>query len=170
MHHFIAPLFLVSAEDQANEADRQLDNIEALANKQRRKVQNRKNQRLHRLRKKGPNAASAQTSRPFQVERWRLDEVDGLVIDAGDSITKDAKNVTSIAICASTVGLRQSPPRVSTLAPTTLNPPPMVFPLSTDHLLHLVQYNVFRAFVSNKQALNVLLKAFPTPTTPTSTL
>ena len=39
----------------------------------------------------------------------------------------------------------------------TLTPPSLVFPLSTVHLLHLVQYNVFRAFVSNKRTLNTLL-------------
>lgn len=32
-----------------------------------------------------------------------------------------------------------------------------MFPLSTDHLLHLIQYNIFRAFGSNKRTLNVLL-------------
>jgi hypothetical protein len=41
MYHFVAALFLASADYEPN-------NIEAKANKQRRKVQNRKNQRLHR--------------------------------------------------------------------------------------------------------------------------
>jgi hypothetical protein len=36
----------------------------------------------------------------------------------------------------------------------------MVFSLSADHLLHLVQYNVFRAFSSNKRTLNALLKGW----------
>ncbi|KAB2099239.1 hypothetical protein AG0111_0g12566 [Alternaria gaisen] len=165
MHHFVAPLFLVSSEGLANRADHQLNNIEAVATKQRRKVQNRKNQRLHRLRKKKPNAASAQASRPFQVDRWRLDELDDLLIDAEESatkelITKDGNVVNSIATPRRTVVFRDSLLCISTLVPTTLNPPPMVFPLSTDHLLHLVQYNVFRAFVSNKRTLNALLKGW----------
>ncbi|CAN9386340.1 unnamed protein product [Alternaria alternata] len=165
--HPFGPLSQVgeAEEGQANRADHQLNNIEAVATKQRRKVQNRKNQRLHRLRKKKPNAASAQASRPFQVDRWRLDELDDLLIDAEESATKelttkDANVVNSIATPRRTVVFRDSLLCVSTLVPTTLNPPPMIFPLSTDHLLHLVQYNVFRAFVSNKRTLNALLKGW----------
>ncbi|CAN9403423.1 unnamed protein product [Alternaria alternata] len=127
------------------------------------------------LRKKKPNAASAQALRPFQVDRWRLDELDDLLIDAEESATKelttkelttkelttkDANVVNSTATPRGTVVFRVSLLCVSTLVPTTLNPPPMIFPLSTDHLLHLVQYNVFRAFVSNKRTLNALLKGW----------
>jgi hypothetical protein len=46
MEYFV-PL-LSSAESEANRAEYQSTNIEAEANKQRRKVQNRKNQRSHR--------------------------------------------------------------------------------------------------------------------------
>ncbi|EKG10034.1 hypothetical protein MPH_12908 [Macrophomina phaseolina MS6] len=54
-------------------------------------------------------------------------------------------------------------------AQKSLTPPSFIFPLSTDHLLHLIQYNVFRAFVSNKRTLNTLLTGWtdnpPSPTT-----
>ncbi len=33
---------------------------------------------------------------------------------------------------------------------------PFTFPLSSDHLLHLIQYNVARALISNKRTLNIL--------------
>jgi hypothetical protein len=46
MEHFVTLLSL--AEGEANTAEYQATNIEAEANKQRRKVQNRKNQRSHR--------------------------------------------------------------------------------------------------------------------------
>ncbi|KAH6967590.1 hypothetical protein BKA56DRAFT_697512 [Ilyonectria sp. MPI-CAGE-AT-0026] len=48
------------------------------------------------------------------------------------------------------------------VSPTTayvhpaLPPLPFTFPLSSDHLLHLIQYNVFRALISNKRILNTL--------------
>ncbi|KAI4925811.1 uncharacterized protein J4E92_006547 [Alternaria infectoria] len=45
MEHFVTPL--PSAESEANRVEYQPTNIEAEANKQRRKVQNRKNQRAH---------------------------------------------------------------------------------------------------------------------------
>lgn len=52
---------------------------------------------------------------------------------------------------------------------TSLTPPAVIFPLSTDHLLHLVQFNVFRAFVSNKRTLNVLLTGWTkAPSSPTT--
>lgn len=52
---------------------------------------------------------------------------------------------------------QESQPDAPVPAQTTLSTPSFRFPLSTDHLLHLVQYNVFRAFVSNKRTLNTLL-------------
>ncbi|KAL1856964.1 hypothetical protein Daus18300_010524 [Diaporthe australafricana] len=42
-------------------------------------------------------------------------------------------------------------------AQTALATPAFKFPLSSDHLLHLIQYNVFRAFISNKRTLNTLV-------------
>lgn len=40
--------------------------------------------------------------------------------------------------------------------PVNLDPQPITFPLSSDHLLHLIQYNVVRALISNKRTLNTL--------------
>lgn len=67
-------------------------------------------------------------------------------------------------------GVLRGPPSTAPVhAQTSLTPPSLIFPLSTDHLLHLVQYNVFRAFVSNKRTLNTLLTGWtdypPSPTT-----
>jgi hypothetical protein len=63
----------------------------------------------------------------------------------------------------------RGPPPTSVHARTSLTVPSIIFPLSTDHLLHLIQYNVFRAFVSNKRTLNLLLTGWtdnpPSPTT-----
>ncbi|KEY66068.1 hypothetical protein S7711_08886 [Stachybotrys chartarum IBT 7711] len=169
---------------------------EAKANKQRRKVQNRKNQRAHResfpkcltskligfegLRNRVQDLGSIQTSRPFQVRRWRLDEPD-------DSPTQDASAV-SIGAAATNVSYQTPRTRVSASVSTQDRASvvrgasstnsgcaqaglttPFFFPLSTDHLLHLIQYNVFRAFVSNKRTLNILLTGWtgppPSPTT-----
>lgn len=122
------------------------------------------------MRNKKQNPDTVQASRPFQVERWRLDEVDESVPQAAESTINDAAIDTSIFIPDRTVVLRRPHLSSPIQAPTTLTPPSMVFSLSADHLLHLVQYNVFRAFVSNKRTLNVLLTGWtynmpPSPTT-----
>ncbi|KAI4661848.1 uncharacterized protein J4E78_004638 [Alternaria triticimaculans] len=168
MDHFVT--LLPPAESEANRVEYQPTNIEAEANKQRRKVQNRKNQRAHRLRNKKQDPVSVQTSRPFQIERWRLDEVEESPSHSTEPTAQDVTINASISIPDRSVVLRTPPPYTPGQAPTTLTPPSMVFPLSTDHLLHLVQYNVFRAFVSNKRTLNALLTGWtyempPSPTT-----
>jgi hypothetical protein len=56
---------------------------------------------------------------------------------------------TSLSIAGSAVVLRGLPP-------TTHKHPPFTFPLPSDHLLHLIQYNVFRALLSNKHTLNTV--------------
>lgn len=53
--------------------------------------------------------------------------------------------------------VRVSPPTAHVHPALALTPQPFTFPLSSDHLLHLIQYNVFRAFVSNKRILNTRL-------------
>ncbi|OQE11854.1 hypothetical protein PENFLA_c071G04711 [Penicillium flavigenum] len=144
---------------------------EAKANKKRRKVQNRKNQRAHRLRIR--EQGSVQTSRPFQIRRWRLDEPDEGPSQDASSTSKGAiptrpphTHLSTSTFTPERAGvLRGTPPTTQ----TSLTPPSIIFPLSTDHLLHLVQYNVFRAFVSNKRTLNTLLTGWtdkpPSPTT-----
>ncbi|KAH6690375.1 hypothetical protein F5X68DRAFT_69470 [Plectosphaerella plurivora] len=128
----------------------------AEARKQRRKLQNRKNQRAHRSRNKTDGASSAQASRPFQVGRWRLDEEDEADDERSSGSSGSEKGATSSAL-------------VSYADQVPITPPSPVFPLSTDHLLHLVQYNVFRAFVANKRTLNTLLTGWAAKTgTPVS--
>ncbi|KAJ4986629.1 hypothetical protein SVAN01_07938 [Stagonosporopsis vannaccii] len=144
------------------------------AGKQRRKIQNRKNQRAHRLRAKDQGEESVQTPRPFHVERWRLDEQGDDTTYGLISNTVEDTSTTHIVPRAphDRIGTEFYPGyRIHTPSrdQIPLTPPPLIFPLSTDHLLHLVQYNVFRAFVSNKRTLNVLLTGWtkkpPSPAT-----
>jgi hypothetical protein len=130
------------------------------ANRQRRTIQNRKNQRAHRLRTKEQGlSTTVRKSRPFQVTRWRLDSPDdlsdtkGTVISSSTSNRPPGTHSTALSSRVPVKATGQSQSRTQT-NPT---PPLIIFPLSADHLLHLVQYNVFRAFVSNKRTLNLLL-------------
>ncbi|KAH7081552.1 hypothetical protein BKA63DRAFT_550213 [Paraphoma chrysanthemicola] len=172
----------VLSEDGANKVGHRptyLDisaEAEAKASKMRRKVQNRKNQRAHPvltrhegLRTREPDTGSVKTLRLFQVNRWRLDEFDVCQSQDASSSSEGtiATCISSPPPCNQPSTLLYIPERAKILggppsAPsdhvrTSLTPPSLIFPLSTDHLLHLVQYNVFRAFVSNKRTLNLLL-------------
>jgi hypothetical protein len=149
----------LTSEGRAVEVGNHPHEDDAEATKQRRKIQNRKNQRAHRLRIREQVSIPAQRSRPFQVTRWRLDE------HFDDTKSTAAVSISNRPLCSH---ISASSPDIVTengiatgwsnsLTQTTLTPPSLTFPLSTDHLLHLVQYNVFRAFVSNKQTLNLLL-------------
>lgn len=121
------------------------------------------------MRNKGQDSTVRQKSRPFVVGRWHLDEIShsssGVASSRSSCIV--ATGVDS-QVLSSRVGLSTSASEGAVVirAPreqsgfsdqTPLTKPSLIFPLSTDHLLHLVQYNVFRAFVSNKRTLNVLL-------------
>lgn len=132
----------------------------AQANRQRRTIQNRENQRAHRLRTKEQDLSrTIRNPRPFQVMRWRLDapndlgDTNGTVITSSTNNRSPGTHSTALAPRAAVEAVRQPQSRTQ----TNLTPPSIIFPLSTDHLLHLVQYNVFRAFVSNKRTLNLLL-------------
>ncbi|KAH8595347.1 hypothetical protein B0O99DRAFT_652172 [Bisporella sp. PMI_857] len=177
MEHSVTPLSSALGEgDHPNHVD-----AEAKANKQRRKVQNRKNQRAHRLRIREQDPGPVQTSRPFQVKRWRVDEPDDFPSQDASPASKGATatyisprpphtHISTSLFTSERAGvLRGPPPTAPVHAQTSLTPPSFIFPLSTDHLLHLVQYNVFRAFVSNKRTLNTLLTGWtdspPSPTT-----
>jgi hypothetical protein len=149
----------ITSEGRAVEVGDHFDQDDAEANKQRRKIQNRKNQRAHRMRIREQLSSSVQGSGSFQVMRWRLDE------HSDDTKGTLAASISSRPLCPH---IRASAPEIAgengvtigrsnSPIQTTLTPPSLTFPLSTDHLLHLVQYNVFRAFVSNKQTLNLLL-------------
>ncbi|RDH32883.1 hypothetical protein BDQ94DRAFT_170582 [Aspergillus welwitschiae] len=156
---------------------------EVTAKMQHRKIQNRKNQRARRLRIKEQDPGSTQTSRPslpFQVRRWRLDEPDvcpsqdNAVASEGATAmySSPARSHVHASTSMSTperAGVHPGPSHTLVHDQPSLTVPPIIFPLSTDHLLHLVQYNVFRAFVSNKRTLNTLLTGWtdnpPSPTT-----
>lgn len=135
--------------------------------KYHRKLQNRKNQRAHRSRVRAQDPGVLQGLRPFKVRRWRLDEPDQP--ENGFSPNKPSEPAGVAATCVfpprprihstQSMATPQHDEALPKSAPTTPDQgqTPFVFPLSTDHLLHLIQYNVFRAFISNKRTLNVLL-------------
>ncbi|KAH7000767.1 hypothetical protein EDB80DRAFT_724439 [Ilyonectria destructans] len=159
------------AQDEAKQAGhRPTDasaNTEAETNKQRRKLQNRKNQRAHRLRLKDKDAETVQGSRPFEIRRWRVDEQDA---DTSPKPASESATTTHISLrpprtyigtspstAERAMVLRVSPHTAHVHPALALSSQPFTFPLSSDHLLHLIQYNVFRAFVSNKRTLNTRL-------------
>jgi len=122
-----------------------------------------------------------QTSRPYKVGRWRLDEPDDTTSEAVPMEVEGPLTEFELrSALHSRVGVSMFAPRPITILPghesstpshdqTPLTPPSFHFPLSTDHLLHLIQYNVFRAFVSNKRTLNVLLTGWTDkPSSPTT--
>ncbi|KAJ5911125.1 uncharacterized protein N7473_000428 [Penicillium subrubescens] len=132
---------------------------EAEANKQRRKVQNRKNRRAHQtligLRLKpetraivrsgahsrlGAGASTSSTIFPPKKSREHLQSTQAYH-PPQSSVKSSYENSSSTAHIH---------------APVKLDPKPFTFPLSLDHLLHLIQYNVFRAFIFNMHALNTV--------------
>ncbi|KAL2858537.1 hypothetical protein BJY01DRAFT_256690 [Aspergillus pseudoustus] len=146
----------------------------AEASQQRRKVQNRKNQRARRLRLKGRDSGTVLRARPFQIRRWRLDEPDDC---SSQEISLASERATttpfpprpphtytgiSPSTAKGTIAFRGSPSTAHSHPPLVFEPQPFTFPLSSDHLIHLIHYNVFRAFVSNKRTLNTI------PVDPTS--
>ncbi|KAL2784259.1 hypothetical protein BJX66DRAFT_316961 [Aspergillus keveii] len=152
MENSVTPLSLTLGEGEAHRISDQHAHCdeEAEANKQRRKVQNRKNQRARRLRIRVQDPRYVQPARLFQVRRWRLDETDELPFPDTLSPSKSA-TVTYISprsphshiqISASMpkhAGMTQEPPPTALIyTQTSLTRPPVIFPLSTDHLLHLV--------------------------------
>ncbi|GAB7334405.1 hypothetical protein MBLNU13_g06411t1 [Cladosporium sp. NU13] len=123
--------------------------------KQRRKAQNRHNQRAHRLRTKKQSTNSPGKLHVFEITRWRLDDfhyTQDKITSHRASCAKYAAPTTALTDeAAEVIELPQCQDQVE------LTTPAIIFPLSTDHLLHLIQYNVFRAFVTNKRILNLLL-------------
>ncbi|WAO93488.1 Hypothetical protein NCS54_01103700 [Fusarium falciforme] len=180
MEHSVTLLHSALGEGEANKVGGHPTHVdaEAEANKQRRKVQNRKNKRAQRLWMREQDPGPVLTSRPFQVRRWRLDELDGYPSrDASSAKDATAKHIsagpphTHVSTSMSTperAGVRRGPPPTALVHAQT-SPGPFIFPLSTDHLLHLIQYNVFRAFVSNKRTLNTLLTGWTDAPRPPTT-
>jgi hypothetical protein len=151
------------------------------AYKQHRKLQNRKNQRARResfnryhffssrqclqitsgQRLKNNDTKKDNETPVFEIKRWRVDEIEDSAFQDGDA---DRALVTSFQTSHSTTKhprTRKSPQaarcdgelRVISPKPKPAN---TVFRLPSDHLLHLVQYNVFRAFVSIKRMLKTV--------------
>ncbi|KAF4904425.1 hypothetical protein CGCF415_v008671 [Colletotrichum fructicola] len=134
--------------------------------KQRKRVQNRLNQRARRQRLKTIAANATPSRRPFRVDRWRL----------GD----DAQPYQAITASLEELGTPPSQPTdlvVSSQEPREQSPDIEVITLDetdrdafsakldsskafattlyADLLLHLIEHNVFRAFVSNANLLDV---------------
>ncbi|RFN44766.1 hypothetical protein FIE12Z_11032, partial [Fusarium flagelliforme] len=133
------------------------------ASKQRRKLQNRKNQRARRQRLKSNNTEKDQGLPPFEVMRWRVDEADSFTSQDSDTETTTAHmpfppSRTSRSTSEHAMILQVSPPTAHPDQITTMPSSPksfdLNFPLPSDHLLHLIQHNVFRAFISIKRTLN----------------
>ncbi|KAF5597581.1 uncharacterized protein FSUBG_8413 [Fusarium subglutinans] len=134
----------------------------AEANKLRRKLQNRKNQRARRQRIKGKDFEIDQISTSFEVRRWRVDEV----ID--DSPQDEEKDSTAVSVsyppsytphCTRKDTSAVEPPSSTDQIMTIHSTPKPInanFPLPSDQLLHLIQFNVYRAFISIKRTINTI--------------
>jgi hypothetical protein len=129
--------------------------IDAEISKEHRRVQNRHNQRAHRLRTKNKSTNNPPKSHAFEVRRWRLDEFCYTQDKTAGHRSSCAKIVAPTTTVKDQAADDDKSPQCHGQA--DLTPPAIIFPLSTDHLLHLIQYNVFRAFVANKRTLNLLL-------------
>ncbi|KAF5632282.1 uncharacterized protein FTJAE_7614 [Fusarium tjaetaba] len=138
------------------------DNYSAIAeaNRQRRKLQNRKNQRARRQRIKGKDFEIDQVSSSFEVRRWRVDEVDNGPLQDKDTdstvvsnytLPFTSENATAVQAPSSTDQTDQ----IMTIQ-TTQQPINITFPLPSDQLLHLIQFNVYRAFISIKRTINTI--------------
>ncbi|KAJ6010033.1 hypothetical protein N7522_005049, partial [Penicillium canescens] len=130
--------------------------------KQRKKIQNRINQRAHRKRIseiKAQNPKSGQ--RPYRVDRWRV--ANNKVSQPNDNIstsmnelanqTPFRQNIGSVIEFAPVSGHSHQRSGVAAISAQSDKSPQIQFPLPSDHLLHLIHYNVFRALVSNKDVL-----------------
>lgn len=120
------------------------------------------------LRVKGKNAGAGQRLRPFEVRRWRLDEHDAAsdlreenLLALGPSTThispRSLHTCTESSLPTAERAIIPRKPQISAhlQPPLSLDPQPFTFPLSSDHLLHLIQHNVFRAFITNKRTVNI---------------
>ncbi|KAF5693102.1 hypothetical protein FDENT_2244 [Fusarium denticulatum] len=144
-----------------------MDNYSAIAeaSKQRRKLQNRKNQRARRQRIKGKVFEIDQGPDSFEIRRWRVDEVDD---DASQDKDTDSTTVSTtyhasyaLPCTAESATAVQAPSstdqndQVMTIHSTS-QPINITFPLPSDQLLHLIQFNVYRAFISIKRTINTI--------------
>ncbi|KPM45241.1 hypothetical protein AK830_g1287 [Neonectria ditissima] len=148
--------------------------------KQRKRLQNRLNQRAHRDRTRDLHATgSRRQSRPFQTDRWRLDEIDSRPSNAltpgqrleraYDGQANDLSGVNrsgsgfliplsdrilstaTVELYGQKLWVVSSPVGASSSPTSALSP-------NADHLLRLLNYNAFRGFFYNKSLLSRLTK------------
>ncbi|KAF5576611.1 hypothetical protein FPCIR_12516 [Fusarium pseudocircinatum] len=143
------------------------DNYSAIAeaNKQRRKLQNRKNQRARRQRIKGKGFEIDQVSSSFEIRRWRVDEVDdnssqdkdedSTAVSTNDHASHALPCTTENAVASQPPSSTDQTDQVMTVNSTS-QPTNITFPLPSDQLLHLIQFNVYRAFISIKRTINTI--------------
>ncbi|ATZ47692.1 hypothetical protein BCIN_03g00040 [Botrytis cinerea B05.10] len=112
---------------------------------QRKRVQNRMNQRAYRRRKAAAESQSPD-SKPFRVVRFRL--------ESGAFEPEVENNLSSKTLLRT----HSFSPRVVVGNPARLTKKPqevgiIELPLSSDHLLHLIQHTILRALFTNKDLL-----------------
>ncbi|KAH6869321.1 hypothetical protein B0T10DRAFT_523814 [Thelonectria olida] len=136
---------------------------DAEARKQQKRVQNRVNQRAHSDER---GRGDPPGRRPYRVHRWRWRFREPNPPGPEDAPSKVASApVVPSSPLPSPAGMLQSSPRMGVVcrgldnAVVSAEPDSshnVEFPLSADHLLHLIHYNVFRGLVSIKRMLNLL--------------
>ncbi|KAG4273238.1 hypothetical protein FPRO04_09844 [Fusarium proliferatum] len=136
----------------------------AEANKLLRKLQNRKNQRARRQRIKGKDFEIHQGPDSFEIRRWRVDEVDECPQDKDTDSTAVSTTyhasytlpcTTEGAIAVQAPSSADQPNQIMTIHSAS-QPISITFPLPSDQLLHLIQFNVYRAFISIKRTINTI--------------
>ncbi|KAL7789777.1 hypothetical protein V8C37DRAFT_385707 [Trichoderma ceciliae] len=123
----------------------------------RRKVQNRLNQRAHRSRARERKVIDG-TAQPYRVHRWRIDDgSDGMPGNKPGGNPKDTKTKSAPS---NQLVLRDHPESPSkdpqALAiPGRASPPwlGLSYCLLSDHLLHLIHFNVLRGLSYNKKVI-----------------
>ncbi|KAH7124594.1 hypothetical protein EDB81DRAFT_911510 [Dactylonectria macrodidyma] len=143
---------------------------DAEAKKQQKRVQNRVNQRAHRMRLKAKEADTPPGPRPYRVHRWRWQFPERNVPEALSEVA-NAPTVPS-SLRPSPAGELQSLPlagivyrgRDNTVISAESDATHYVeFRPSADHFLHLIRYNVFRGLISIRSMLNLLTMKVDAP-------
>ncbi|KAH6676097.1 hypothetical protein F5X68DRAFT_38826 [Plectosphaerella plurivora] len=138
--------------------------------RQRRRIQKRKTQRARRHRLGENKPAGGQDPRPYRVDCWRLDEVEespslpanATPDDEYPSLeptpSMDAPLIDRdqpLAVPSMAVASRQLPSGSAFIYRDSCVMTAGSFPLSADHLLHIIQFNVLIGLKSNKNAIGV---------------
>ncbi|KAF3348834.1 hypothetical protein VD0002_g9834 [Verticillium dahliae] len=134
----------------------------------RRKIRNRNKQRAYRKRLEN-KGTTGQEARPYHVERWRLDEVGHNSSAKTTSSSQPESDENSAlrlpaytipgedgrtpAAPTSTVGRLRSTSNGAMSRWSTTAAPMVPFPLSADHLMHIMQFNVLLGLKANKTAV-----------------